>query len=162
MKTRIANSRDEQGSILMVTLFLCFLFGYFLYSYLNSVHTQKALVVRSQSWNCALTLAEGGVEDALAQLNPGAPAPVIDRTANGWGAASGGVYGPVSRSLSSGSYAVVYTTDTFPIIYSTGYVTIPVLSTTLQRTIMVTTTNAPLFPVAGGARFGIDLKGNNI
>src|SRR5690242_2149794 len=99
MKIRVIRVRREQGSILMVTLFIAFLFGYFLYSYLNSVHEQKALVVRSQAWNSALTLAEGGVEEALAQLNPGAPQPVIDRAANGWGAAAGGVYGPVSRAL---------------------------------------------------------------
>src|SRR4051812_18984275 len=110
MRTRIATSRGEQGSILMVSLFMCWLFGYFLYSYLNSVQEQKALVARSQAWNCALPLAEGGVEEVLAHLNPGAPQESIDRTANGWGAASGGFYGPVSRSLTSGSYSVVFTT----------------------------------------------------
>ena len=120
------------------------------------------MIARSQGWNCALTLAEGGVEEALAQLNPGAPQPVIDRTANGWGAASGGLYGPVSRSLSSGSYSVVFSTDPFPIIYSTGYVTVPALSATLTRVVRVGTTTAPLFSVAAGARVGIDLKGNNV
>lgn len=162
MKITVLRSRAEQGSVLMVSLFMCFLFGYFLYSYLNSVQEQKALVARSQGWNSSLTLAEGGIEEALAQLNPGAPAPVVDRTANGWGAASGGVYGPVSRSLISGSYSVVFTTDSYPIIYSTGYVTVPALSATLTRVVRVTTTNAPLFSVAAAARFGIDLKGNNI
>src|SRR5215831_12982790 len=157
MKT-LHNRRSDEGTILIVTLFIAFLFGLFLFSYLNSVQQQKSLVARSQAWNCSLTLAEGGVEEALAQLNPGAPQPVIDRTANGWGAASGGLYGPVSRSLSSGSYSVVFSTDTFPIIYSTGYVTVPALSATLTRVVRVGTTNAPLFPVAGGARFGIDLK----
>ncbi len=120
------------------------------------------MIARSQGWNCALTLAEGGVEEALAQLNPGAPQPVIDRTANGWGAASGGLYGPVSRSLSSGSYSVVFSTDPFPIIYSTGYVTVPALSATLTRVVRVGTATAPLFSVAAGARVGIDLKGNNV
>ena len=162
MKIQTASSQRERGSVLMVSLFMCWLFGYFLYSYLNSVQEQKALVARSQGWNCALTLAEGGVEEALAQLNPGAPQPVIDRTANGWGAASGGLYGPVSRTLNSGSYSVVFTTDPYPVIYSTGYVTVPALSTTLTRVVRVGTTNAPLFSVAAAARFGIDLKGNNI
>jgi hypothetical protein len=107
-------------------------------------------------------VAEAGVEEALAQLNPGAPQPVIDRTANGWGAPSSGIYGPVSRSLSSGSYSVVYTDDPLPVIYSTGYVTIPTFSATLKRVVRVGTANAPLFPVSGGARQGIDLKGNNV
>ena len=162
MKTRLQNSRFERGSVLIVTLFIAFLFGMFLYSYLNSVQEQKGLVARSQGWNSALTLAEGGVEEALAQLNPGAPQPVIDRTANGWGGPSGGLYGPVSRTLSSGTYSVVLTTDTNPVIYATGYVTIPTLSTTLKRVLRVGTTNAPLFSVASGARSGIDLKGNGI
>ena len=162
MKTRLQNSRKEQGTILMVSLFISFLFGMFLYSYLNSVQDQKRTIARSHAWNSALTLAEGGVEEALAQLNPGAPQPVIDRTANGWGAASGGLYGPVSRTLSSGSYSVVYTTDTNPVIYATGYVTIPTLSATLTRVLRVGTSTAPLFSVAMGSRNGIDLKGNGI
>jgi len=163
VKTRLQNSRFERGSVLIVTLFIAFLFGMFLYSYLNSVQEQKGLVARSQGWNSALVLAEGGVEEALAQLNPGAPQPlVIDRTANGWGGPSGGLYGPVSRALSSGTYSVVLTTDTNPVIYATGYVTIPTLSTTLKRVLRVGTTNAPLFSVASGARSGIDLRGNGV
>jgi hypothetical protein len=119
-------------------------------------------VARSQGWNCALTLAEAGVEEALAQLNPGAPAPVIDRTANGWGAPQSGVYGPVARTVTSGSYAVVYTTDTLPVIYSTGYVSIPPFTGSVQRVVRVATTNAPLFSVCVAAKNGIDLKGNNV
>jgi hypothetical protein len=162
VKTRLQKSRKEQGTILMVSLFISFLFGMFLYSYLNSVQDQKRMIARSHAWNSALTLAEGGVEEALAQLNPGAPQPVIDKTANGWGAASGGLYGPISRSLSSGSYSAVFTTDTNPVIYATGYVTIPALSTTLKRVLRVGTSTAPLFSVAMGSRNGIDLKGNNV
>src|SRR5262249_5472909 len=103
MKIRLNCICRQQGSVLMVTLFIAFLFGMFLYSYLNSVQEQKGLVARSQAWNAALSAAEGGIDEALAQLNPGAPQPVIDRTANGWGAASGNLYGPVSRSFNSGS-----------------------------------------------------------
>src|SRR5690242_10869210 len=128
MKLRRNPTSREQGSVLMVTLFIAFLFGMFLYSYLNSVQEQKGLIARSQAWNAALAAAEGGVDEALAQLNPGAPQPVIDRTANGWGASAAGLYGPVARTFSSGSYSVVFTTDTFPIIYSTGYVTVPAFS----------------------------------
>jgi hypothetical protein len=146
----------------MVTLFIAFLFGMFLYSYLNSVQEQRGLVARSHAWNSALTLAEGGVEEALAQLNPGAGVSNADWTVNGWGTPSGGLYGPISRTLSSGTYSVVFTTDTNPVIYATGYVTIPALSATLKRVLRVGTTTAPLFSVASGARAGIDLKGNNI
>ena len=146
----------------MVTLFMASLFGLFLFSYLYLVRNQNSTVMRSQSWNAAFGMAEAGVEEALAQLNPGAPLPTIDRTANGWGAASGGLYGPMSRDLSVGSYKVVYTTETLPTIYCTGYVRIPSLSATLMRTVRVNTTNVPLFTVAMAARGNINMSGNGV
>ena len=90
------------------------------------------------------------------------PQLVIDRTANGWGPASGGIYGPVSRTLSEASYSVVYTDDTFPIIYSTGYVAVAAIPATLSRVVRVATTNTPLFTAPMAAKFDIDLKGNKI
>jgi hypothetical protein len=118
-------------------------------------------------------MAEAGVEEALAQLNPGASTWVwgaphfgINFSANGWGPPAGGFYGPINRSLPTGtltnSYGVVFTTDTFPIIYATGYVTIPALSATLSRTVMVTTTNAPLYSAGLVGINGINFAGNNI
>src|SRR5215467_14226557 len=121
MQDRLVSRNSEQGSILMVTLFMASLFGLFLFSYLYLVRNQNSTTMRSQAWNSAFGMAEAGVEEALAQLNPGAPLPTNDRTANGWGNASGGLYGPMSRDLSAGSYKVVYTTETLPTIYSTGY-----------------------------------------
>jgi hypothetical protein len=146
----------------MVTLFIATMLGIFLFYYLHLVSTQNNLVARSQAWNTSLTLAEAGVEEALAQLNPGAPAPVIDRTANGWGAVSGGRYGPMTRALTAGSYSVLYTDDKYPIIYSTGYVAVAVLGVTLSRTVQVMTTNMALFPAPMSARYNIDMNGNGI
>jgi hypothetical protein len=152
----------EVGSVLVVILFITVMFGLFLGSYLSLARQQNSLVVRSQGWNAAIGMAEAGVEEALAQLNPGAPAPVVDRSANGWGGPSGGVYGPVSRTMGTGSYSVLLTADTFPIIYATGYVTVPSLSATLSRTVKVTTTNAPLFSVGLVGINGIVFSGNNV
>jgi hypothetical protein len=162
MKTTIATQRVESGTVLMVTLFIAFLFGAFLLYYFNLVKTQNGLVARSQAWNATLSLAEAGAEEALAQLNPGAPQASIDRTANGWGAASGGFYGPVMRSLSGGSYSTVITTDTNPIVYSTGYVAVPSLGATIQRIIRVATTNTPLFSVAMAAEGNINFNGSGV
>lgn len=146
-----------------ITLFLAFLFGYFLFYYLSLASSQQKLVKRSQAWNAALGLAEAGAEEALAQLNPGAPQPVLDLTANGWGNPSTvGLYGPMSRSLSNGSYSVVYTTDPMPVIYSTGYVTIPSLSAQLTRTIKITTKTYPLFTAAMAVLYNINLNGNGV
>src|SRR6516164_7983852 len=93
----------QQGSVLMVTLFILTLMGFFLYAYLYTASTQRNLMARSQGWNTALGLAEAGIEEALGQLNPGAPVPIVDRSVNGWGAANGGFYGPMSRSLTNGT-----------------------------------------------------------
>lgn len=162
MNTRIAKQNHQSGTVLMVTLFIAGLFGMFLFYYFNLVKTQNGLVSRSQSWNYTLTLAEAGAEEALAQLNPGAPQPSIDRTANGWGAAVGGFYGPMTRSVAAGTYSTVITTDPLPIIYSTGYVTIPALSATIARVIRVATTNTPLFSVAMAAQQNINFNGNGV
>jgi hypothetical protein len=39
------------------------------------VGTQQTLVCRSQNWNQAIVIAEGGVEEAMALLNSGVQAP---------------------------------------------------------------------------------------
>ena len=153
---------NQRGSVLMVSLFILTLMGFFLYAYLYTTSTQRSLMAHSQGWNTALGLAEAGIEEALGQLNPGAPIPIVDRTANGWGAAVGGFYGPMSRSLSNGTYSVVFTTDPFPVLYATGYVGIPSISANLTRVLRVTTTNAALFSAVLAAKFNINLGGNSM
>jgi hypothetical protein len=162
MKFVVQKQNRERGSALLVTLFVTTALLIGIGSYLLLVRAQYVSVSRSQAWNNSMTMAEAGAEEALAQLNPGAQVtlPVIDRRANGWGAPSSGFYGPVSRNVTNGSYSVVFSDDTYPIIYSTGYVTVPNLSATLARTIRVATTNIPLYNVAFGARTNVDLNGN--
>ncbi|HEV2393409.1 MAG TPA: hypothetical protein VG146_13740 [Verrucomicrobiae bacterium] len=147
---------------MILTLVIAGALGLFLFYYLNLSRTQRNMLARSQAWNSALGIAESGVEEALAQLNPATPQPVIDRAANGWGQPSGGIYGPMSRALSSGSYSVEYTTDSCPVIYSTGYVAVASLAATLSRTLLVTTTNIPLFTVAMAAKYNINFNGNGV
>jgi len=147
----------------MVTLFMVCLMGFFIFAYLYLARAQRTLETRSQGWNAALALAEAGAEEALAQLNPGATAQAVNRSANGWGAAVGGLYGPISRTLSDvGSYSVAVTTDAFPIIYATGYVSVPYLPATISRGIRVVTTNTALLTAAMATVYNIDLKGNNV
>src|ERR1700757_4718113 len=104
MKLFLTKVNRERGSALMVTLFMASLFGMFLFYYLNLIHTQRNFVARSQAWNASMGVAEAGVEEALAQLNPGAVVPSINRAANNWGGPSSGIYGPVSRNLPGGAY----------------------------------------------------------
>jgi hypothetical protein len=162
MKFPTKTNLSQRGSVLVVTLCIAFIFGYVLYYYLSLASSQKTLVKRSEAWNGALGQAEAGVEEALAQLNPGAPQPVLDLTINGWGTPSGGLYGPMSRSLTNGSYSVAFTTDPLPTIYSTGYVTVPALSAKLTRTLKVTTQTFPLFAAAMAVLTTINLNGSGI
>jgi hypothetical protein len=162
MKFAIQKQNREQGSALLVTLFVTTALLIGIGSYLLLVRAQYVSVARSQAWNGAMAMAESGAEEALAQLNPGVnDMMTINRTANGWGAPSAGFYGPVSRDLTNGSsYAVVFSDTKYPTIYSTGYVTVPNISARLARVIAVATTNIPLFNVAMAARTNIDLNGN--
>src|SRR5947209_7245328 len=148
MKIRICNKANEQASLLIIAIFTGCVLGIILGSYLLMIRAQHTTVVRSQTWNGSMVCADAGVEEALAQLNPGATVLLVDRTANDWGSPSDGFYGPKTRTLSGGSYSVTYTTNQFPIIYSTGYVTVPLSSTILKRVVRVATTNVPLFSAA--------------
>jgi len=165
MKLHSRNYRHELGSALVATLFVVTAILIGLGSYFLLVRTQYVSVARSQAWNNSLSVAEGGAEEALAQLNPGAleTTAFVDRSANGWGPPVGTNYGPISRTVSTNnSYTVTYTTETWPTIYSTGYVKVPDLSATLVRVIRVLTTNVPLFNVAIAGRTNIDMNGNGL
>jgi len=153
----IRHSRPAQsGGVLIATLIIGTILGITAASYLMALRAQHTAVIRSQAWNAALAMAEAGVDEALAQLNPGVGAGIVNRSANGWPGPSGGLYGPVARTLSGGSYSVVFTTHTFPTIYSTGYVTVPILGATLKRTIRVATTNTALFTGGLEAKYDVN------
>jgi len=53
----------------MITLTLGVILTLACISYLLLVGNQKSTVTRSQTWNAALTMAEAGVEEAMAQIN---------------------------------------------------------------------------------------------
>ncbi|HVV02498.1 MAG TPA: collagen-binding domain-containing protein [Verrucomicrobiae bacterium] len=145
---------------MLIALFICVALGIAIGSYLTLVRSQARNVARSQDWNRALGVAEAGVEEALAQLNPGVTTVKVDLTANGWGSASGGFYGPKSRTLGVDDYSVVYTTDSSPLIYSTGQVSSA--GSELTRVLQVQTSITPLFTVAMGAKLAIDMSGNSL
>jgi hypothetical protein len=111
-----------------------------------------------------MCMAEGGIEEALAQLNPSALlfTTNINRSANGWSLQPDGMYHAPRRTLPDGYYDVALTTDTYPLIYATGYVKIPALSATVSRAVRVTTTTGSIFRGAMVALDDIDLKGFNI
>ena len=165
MKTRLNKTRSTHGSVLLVAMGITCVLGIGLAGYLGLMRWQHISVVRSQAWNAALALAEAGVEEALAQLNPSALlfTTNIDRGANTWSLGSDGMYHPPQRrTLPDGSYDVAITADPLPTIYATGYVTIPTLSATISRSVVVGTGIRGLFRGSMAARVTVDLKGNNI
>jgi hypothetical protein len=118
-------------------------------------------VARSQSWNAAIAVAEGGVEEALAQLNRGVGSAALNLAVNGWEQKPGGSYGPQQqRYLGSNYYDVVIVPGATPVIYSTGYTAAPFGASPISRAIRVnTSSNAALFAVAMVAKDKVDFKG---
>jgi hypothetical protein len=164
MKTCLNQARNDRGSVLLVGMGITFVLGLGLASYLSLTSWENTSMVRSQAWNSAMAKAEAGVEEALAQLNPSALlfTTNINRGANGWSLGSDGMYHAPRRTLADGYYDVAMTTETFPTIYATGYVTIPTLTATVSRAVRATTTTGSIFRGAMVAIENIDLKGNGI
>src|SRR5262245_38759446 len=126
--------------------------------------SQHTLVAESQAWNTALTLAEGGIEEGLAQVNVVFGTNYLPSATTNWG--GGGwstVYGPRTSTMSNGSYSAIIIRGTpAPTIISTGYTVVPLTSQPIQRTVMVTTTNVPMFGQAMAVQLDITTKGNDI
>lgn len=164
MKITTVSCQPTAGSVLLVGLMVTVIIGMLLLSYLGLVQNQHQRVARSQKWNEALAIAEAGVEEALAHLNPGVTEYTPPRDANGWVLVNG-FYRPGGsgfRDLLGGRYAVVFEDAPYPAIYSTGYVRAPISGQVISRTVRVTTALGSLFGIGMAARTTIDLRGNYI
>src|SRR6266545_4533755 len=159
MRVNHIRSSDVHGSALLASLITIGVLSLILASYLSMSQRQTVSVARSQAWNAAIAVAEGGVEEALAQLNRGIGAGELNLAANGWEQKAGGNYGPQQRRyLGSNYYDVVIVPGDKPVIHSTGYTAAPFGSAPISREVQVTTTSkaAPLFPMAMVAKQQID------
>src|SRR5215471_14693349 len=108
MKICFSIKPKTSANVLVLTLILTMILGTTLGSYLLLVRTQTVLGTQSQAWNSALTLAEAGIEEGMAQINIGYgfvvnPTNFQDSISTNWGALSGGVYSK-SNTLLTGSY----------------------------------------------------------
>src|SRR6185436_13272291 len=105
MTIRLNKARKAQGSVLMISISITLMLGLGLASYLALMRHQHASGIRSQAWNAAMAMAEAGVEESLAQLNPAALlfTTNIDRGANGWSLGADGMYRAPRRTLTTGS-----------------------------------------------------------
>jgi len=152
--------KRNQANVLLVTMCVIAIVMLFIIpTIFFMTSTQNLSVTRSHSWNAALAAAEAGVEEALAHLNTSIMFAKAQRASQGW-TFSDGFYRAPRRTLSDGcSYEVKFSDDPQPEIFSTGYATVPLKSTTLSRSVMVTTSNAPLFVNGMTAQTTIDFKG---
>lgn len=150
--------RAENGHVIMIILVAMVLIGITLGSYLNLVSNQNLSVMRSQAWNSAIAVAEGGIEEAMAHLNSN----TTNRTRDGWTIEGTNVV--KERTIGNSKYRVLVSKDLEPpVITSEGYVQIPMKTNYLKpRTVRVTTTNDALFAKGMVAKGAIDLSGNNI
>ncbi len=161
MITRQPRSYRRTGSVMLITLFIALGLGLVLASYLLLIRAQYVSVVRSQAWHSALTMAEAGVEEALAQLNSKRLSGAVPE-GNGWNLVGGTYQLPEPRRWLEGEYAVAYTQDGPPIIYATGYTAVPTLSATIERVLEVRTTVAPLFSLGAAVRGAISMNGKDL
>ena len=143
-----------RGSALAVTLITCTILATLASSYFFMIETQNRGVARSQNWNQALTVAEAGVEEALALLNSGVQSPNFGVFP--WISAGGGVFkNDTNRpacKFGTGYYQVFITNglaNANPVIISQGYVPGPFGGAPIVRTIRVPTKPRLTFPVQG-------------
>jgi hypothetical protein len=167
VKIQFVNESKESASVLVLTLILAVILGATLGSYLVLVRSQTVLGAQSQAWNSALTLAEAGIEDGMAQINITygqllAPTNYLSSITTNWGALAGGVYSR-SNTLISGSYsASLLPTNPGPTITATGYTSVVFVGKRVARIVQVTTAPLPTFANGIAALSAVTTKGNKL
>ena len=94
MKIQINKRSGEQGTALLVALFLTTILAVTIAGYMKHAQQQNQLSARSQVWNTAIAVSEAGIEDALQHLTKN----TNNLAKDGW-AGSGSTY-TVTRDLS--------------------------------------------------------------
>jgi hypothetical protein len=174
MKIRYDNNRlkRDRGSALAVTLLTSTILASMVGSYFYLIQAQCRSVARSQRWNQALVVAEGGIEEALALLNSGVQAGnfAIFPWTGGCGVFQNDPSRPASKfgDRYGDSYYEVFITNAFaganPVIISRGHVPGPLGTLGLTRTVRVEAHTRPTFPVKGPMIVleSFDAKGGNV
>lgn len=155
---RIRQGRQE-GSVLIVVVVVMALAGITLGSYLQLVANQNLSVVRSMAWNGAISVAEAGIEEAMAHLNYN----TTNRVRDGWQLVGTNVV--KSKVVGDCMYKTYVNANVEPpAIISEGWVENPNDGTYLPnpRVVRVLTTNDALFAKGMVAKGLIDLNGKNI
>ena len=180
MRTPIIASRNEQGSVLTMSLLTALIIGFALASYLSLVSGQNIANMRSLAWNSAIPVLESGIEEALTQLHFKGTNNLGE---NSWtyGTNTYGAGYQKTRYLGDSYYVTTIIPKSAPEIYSEGFVPTPfsgasgfaaifaaynpgagAQSQYISRRVKVTTKKDAMFGKGIVAKGQIDLKGNNI
>jgi len=181
MKTKLSTKSSEQGTALIVALFLTTILAVTIAGYMKHANQQHLLSMRSQVWNSSISVSEAGIEEALQQLNTNP----TNLNANGW-YQSGTTY-TMSRALSTKArYTVTIDAANLvhPEITSVAYLAAPStaqagsglgfaaigvdssyqanLNEITSRAIQVKTAKSGLWVRPLTARHQIDMNGNGV
>jgi hypothetical protein len=132
---KLRNS-TERGGVLLVVLISSLIMGVTLGSYLQYTATQSRSIMKSQSWNAAIPVAEAGIEEALSHINDSVIG--TNFALNGWTVVSNQFQR--SGTINGGRYVARISTDRFPTITSVGYASGEKGTNEYRRTVRVTTT----------------------
>ena len=181
MKIHISPRRSEQGTALLVALFLCMILAVTIAGYLKHSTQQNYLSMRSQVWNTTIAVSEAGVEEALQHLN----ANTNGLASGDWKQIGTSLYS-VSRTLSPTSrYTVtidianalkpLVTSQAFisepgfamnssgsPIFAAVNATVVDVQPSTISRVVQVTAGRSGMFMKAMVAKHQIDMNGQNV
>jgi hypothetical protein len=151
MKT--SRATKNSGSILVAAMFFVFVIGVLSLVYLLLVQNSNNMVIRAQTWNSALPVAEAGIEEGMANLNQ-----------QGISTSSNAIsFSAFSRSLNGGTYSVNSSaTGVVSTIISTGIVSAPVTGGNISRTVRVTAQRQGLFSKGMISMTYINLNGNGV
>ena len=153
----------NQGSVLLMGMIVALAAGVTLASYLTLASNRYKTTVHSMDWNKALPVLESGIEEALTHLHD----EFTNLSLNGWtaGTLSGQPVYSKFRTNSDGSYfwTAIVTNGVFtnPIIYSSGFVPMPLGQGYIRRTVKVTTSRPVKFANAVATTGAITFNGNN-
>jgi hypothetical protein len=155
--------KREQGSVLLTGLIVALAAGVTLASYLVLVSNRCRMTMHSMDWTKAMPVLESGIEEALTHAHDD----FSNLTVNGWtaGTLSGQPVFSKFRTNSDGSYfwAAILTNSFFtnPVIYSSGFVPVPLGKGFISRTVKVGTSRPVQFASAVAATGQIAFNGNN-
>jgi hypothetical protein len=95
MKIQLTSHRGQQGTALLVALFLTTILAVTIAGYLKHAQQQNYLSMRSQSWNMVMAITEAGIEEAMQHISQNSNNLAVD----GW-SQSGSEF-VVERNLST-------------------------------------------------------------